>query len=115
MMMMMNWCSRRVCLASVLLLCLSASTAWAYRTSGDIRLPGVNGVGALDGLLGNFALLKSNVNTRQRTRTASGNTTVTNLRGTKATFFNPALITITSDLYVVQANGNATYRGAGNY
>ena len=115
MMMMMNWCSRRVWMASVVMLCLSASTAWAFRTSAVTTLPGVNGAGARSAALGNLALLKLNVNTRQRTLTASGGTTVTNLRGTKATFFNPALITITSDLYVVQANGNATYRGAGNY
>ena len=118
--MMMNSISRRVWLASVLVLCLSAATAWADTPVFNVYVPGVNPSGNLDNGYGTFLLpLKVNINTNKGTFTASGHGTVTNLSGAKQEYVNiPVPIdsgTLTGNMYKVNKKGKCDMHVTGIY
>ena len=109
---MKNWCSRRVWIAGVVLLCLSAATAWAATAYFDAYVPGVDAAGNLNGE-SRWLSLKVNINTRKGTFTGSGKSKVTNNFKKDREFENPAInvrapkgVFVTADLYKVDKNGH---------
>ena len=125
--MMKSWCSRRVWMASVVLLCLSAATAWAAESLTNISVPGVDSTGNPNGGVGtSLLLLKITYNTEKGTFTASGKSTVPNLylndkgKPQKVEFLDPpfkvqvpSLFVITSVLYKVDKKGKCSFNASG--
>ena len=120
MMMMKNWFSRSVLLASGVALCLSAAPAWAALPVLPRFVPGVSAMGNLDDSLGAVIKIKAKltINTNNGTMYASGNGGVTNLSGAGHGYNNISVIipgmVVTSNQYYVFRSGACRLAAKGN-
>ena len=119
---MKNWFFRTVWQASVVVLGLLVTSAWAAQSQpvqATVAVPGVGQGGTLDLKLGSDIQVKGIINTDNRTFHVSGKGSVINFTRSNQTYRNLSTsipdTKVTKSLYQVNKHGKCTLQASGLY